>query len=58
MSTVDGPLGDGLTRLVDYGAGTGAVLVDAGWGNGKTTFLRMWSQKARNDGKVVASLNA
>ena len=50
--------GDGLTRLVDYGAGTGAVLVDAGWGNGKTTFLRMWIQKARNDGKVVASLNA
>ena len=50
--------GDGLTRLVDYGGGTGVVLIDAGWGNGKTTFLRMWVQKARNDGKVVASLNA
>lgn len=24
--------GDGLTRLVDYGAGTGVVLIDAGWG--------------------------
>ena len=52
------PFGDGLTRLVDYGGGTGVVLIDAGWGNGKTTFLRMWIQKARNDGKVVASLNA
>ena len=50
--------GDGLARLVDYGSGTGVVLIDAGWGNGKTTFLRMWIQKARNDGKVVASLNA
>ena len=52
------PFGDGLTRLVDYGGGTGVVLIDAGWGNGKTTFLRMWIQKARNDGKVVAALNA
>ena len=50
--------GDGLTRLVDYGGGTGVVLIDADWGNGKTTFLRMWVQRARNDGKVVASLNA
>ena len=33
--------GTGLTRLVDYGGGTGVVLVDADWGNGKTTFLRM-----------------
>ena len=50
--------GTGLARLVDYGGGTGVVLVDADWGNGKTTFLRMWVQEARNDGKVVASLNA
>ena len=50
--------GDGLTRLVDYGAGTGVVLIHAAWGSGKTTFLRMWTQQARNDGKVVASLNA
>ena len=52
------PFGEGLTRLVDYGAGTGVVLIDAGWGSGKTTFLRMWTQQARNDGNVVASLNA
>ena len=52
------PFGDALTGLVDYGGGTGVVLIDAGWGNGKTTFLRMWVQKARNGGKVVASLNA
>ena len=52
------PFGDALTRLVDYGSGSGVVLIDAGWGNGKTTFLKMWAQKARNDGKFVASLNA
>ena len=34
------------------------MLIDAMWGNGKTTFLRMWIQRARNDGKVVALVNA
>ena len=52
------PFGDGLSRLVDYGAGTGVVLIDATWGQGKTSFLRMWIQQARNDGKVVALVNA
>ena len=52
------PIGEGLNRLVDYGAGTGVVLIDASWGNGKTTFLRMWIQQAQNDGKVVALVNA
>ena len=52
------PFGDALNGLVDYGGGSGVVLIDARWGNGKTTFLRMWVQKARNDRKIVASLNA
>ena len=52
------PFGEGLSRLVNYGAGTGVVLIDADWGSGKTTFLKMWIQHARNDGKVVALVNA
>ena len=50
--------GDGLSKLIDFGSGTGVVLIDGGWGSGKTTFLRMWVQKARNQGKVVAMVNA
>ena len=50
--------GDGLSRLTDYGSGTGVVLLDGGWGSGKTTFLKMWTQKARNQGKVVVMVNA
>ena len=50
--------GDGLSKLIDFGSGTGVVLIDGGWGSGKTTFLRMWIQKARNQGKVVAMVNA
>ena len=52
------PFGKGLSRLVNYGSGTGVVLIDADWGSGKTTFLRMWIQQARNDGNVVALVNA
>ena len=50
--------GDGLSKLIDFGSGTGVVLIDGGWGSGKTTFLKMWTQKARNQGKVVAMVNA
>ena len=52
------PFGKGLSCLVNYGSGTGVVLIDADWGSGKTTFLRMWIQQARNDGNVVALVNA
>ena len=52
------PFGKGLSRLVNYGSGTGVVLIDADWGSGKTTFLRMWIQQAWNDGNVVALVNA
>lgn len=50
--------GNELGRLTEYGSGTGVVLIDGGWGSGKTTFLRMWIQDARNQGKVVAMVNA
>ena len=50
--------GDSLARLTEYGAGTGVISVHGGWGSGKTTFLKMWMQDARNQGKVVAMVNA
>lgn len=50
--------GDGLAKLTEYGSGTGVILIDGGWGSGKTTFLRMWIQDARNQDKVVAMVNA
>lgn len=50
--------GDGLSRLTDYGSGTGVVLLDGGWGSGKTTFLKMWTQKAQNQDKIVVMVNA
>ena len=50
--------GDSLARLTEYGAGTGVISVHGGWGSGKTTFLKMWMQDARNQGNVVAMVNA
>jgi len=34
------------------------LAVDAGWGTGKTTFLKMWSQQLQNEGFTVVQLNA
>ena len=50
--------GEGLSRLIHFGSGTGVVLIDGGWGSGKSTFLKMWTQKTRNQGEVVAMVNA
>ena len=50
--------GDSLAKLTEYGAGTGVISVHGGWGSGKTTFLKMWMQDARNQGNVVAMVNA
>ena len=47
-----------LTRLVGNIEGPCALAVDAAWGNGKTTFLRMWSQHLHTQGFTVVKFNA
>ena len=34
------------------------MAVDAAWGAGKTTFLKMWAQHLRNEGFPVVEFNA
>ena len=50
--------GAGLSRLAQYGSGSGVVLVDGRWGWGKTTFVRMWASSMRNEGRTVVTVNA
>ena len=47
-----------LTRLVGNVDGPCAMAVDAAWGAGKTTFLKMWAQHLRNEGFPVVEFNA
>ena len=47
-----------LTRLVERIEGPCVIALDAPYGAGKTTFLRMWAQKLRNEGFQVAEFNA
>lgn len=47
-----------LTRLVERIEGPCVIALDAPYGAGKTTFLRMWAQKLRNEGFRVAEFNA
>ncbi len=47
-----------LTHLVGSIEGPCALAVDAAWGNGKTTFLRVWSQHLRNQRFTVVKFNA
>ena len=49
---------DVLTRLVGNIEGPCAMAVDAAWGAGKTTFLKMWAQHLRNEGFPVVEFNA
>ena len=39
-----------LTHLVGSIEGPCVIAVDAAWGAGKTTFLRLWAQQLRNEG--------
>lgn len=48
----------GLTQLVERIEGPCVIALDAPYGAGKTTFLRMWAQKLRNEGFRVAEFNA
>ncbi len=47
-----------LTQLVDDIEGPCVMAIDAAWGAGKTTFLKMWSQHLRNEGFPVVEFNA
>ena len=47
-----------LTDVVGSFRGPGVIALDAAWGAGKTTFLRMWSQKLKNDKFTVVEFNA
>ena len=47
-----------LTHLVGSSEGPCAMAVDAAWGTGKTTFLRMWARHLRNEGFPVVEFNA
>lgn len=47
-----------LTHLVSSLEGPCVLAVDAAWGNGKTTFLRIWAQYLRNEGFPVVKFNA
>ena len=47
-----------LTRLIGSLEGPCVLAVDAIWGNGKTTFLRMWARHLRNQGFPVVEFNA
>ena len=49
---------DTLTHLVANLDGPCVLGVDAAWGAGKTTFLRMWTQYLRNQGFPVVEFNA
>ena len=47
-----------LSKLIQFGTGSGVIAIDGGWGSGKTSFVRMWAQDARQRGHVVALINA
>ena len=47
-----------LTSLVSNIDGPCTMAVDAAWGAGKTTFLKMWAQYLRDEGFPVVEFNA
>ncbi len=47
-----------FSRLISNLEGPCAVALDAAWGAGKTTFLKMWAQYLRNGGYPVVEFNA
>ena len=47
-----------LTNVISSLDGPCVMAVDAGWGMGKTTFLKMWAQHLRNERFPVVMFNA
>lgn len=52
------PLGDGLTNLVSSIEEPVVIALDAEWGSGKTTFLKMWAGELRKNGFPVVYFDA
>lgn len=52
------PIGDGLTNLVTSISQPLVIAVDAQWGSGKTTFLKMWAGDLRKNGVSVIFFDA
>ena len=50
--------GEVLASVISSVEGPCVLAVDAGWGAGKTTFLRMWAQYLRNEGFSAVEFNA
>ena len=49
---------EALTNVISSIDGPCVMAVDAGWGMGKTTFLKMWAQHLRNERFPVVEFNA
>lgn len=49
---------DALTQFVVSSMGPMVICIDAPWGEGKTTFLRMWEQDLKNQGIPALYFNA
>ena len=47
-----------LTSIIESNSGSCVIAVDAAWGNGKTTFMKMWAQYLRNENFFVVDFNA
>ena len=47
-----------LTSIIELNSGPCVIAVDAAWGNGKTTFMKMWTQYLRNENFSVVDFNA
>ena len=47
-----------LTSIIESNSGSCVIAVDAAWGNGKTTFMKMWTQYLRNENFFVVDFNA
>ena len=47
-----------LTSIIKSNSGPCVIAVNAAWGNGKTTFLKMWTQYLRNEYFFVVDFNA
>ena len=47
-----------LTQFVTQSFGSFVLALDASWGSGKTTFLKMWQVKLQQEGHVCLYLNA
>lgn len=47
-----------LSAFVEHASAPYVLAIDAKWGNGKTTFIRMWEAKLENEGFQYVHVNA